>query len=395
MGTAPSLAILGATGSIGTQALDVLAAHRGAFELDALSAHRSLDDLGALARAHRPRVVVVPDEVAARTIAPSLPEGTAVLVGEDGLVEAASSADVVLNAVVGFAGVPVTLAALGAGRRLALANKESLIVAAPLVTEVRATPGAQLLPVDSEHCAIHQCLAGLPGPEPMRAVRRLILTASGGPFRGRTADELASVSVEDALDHPTWRMGAKVTIDSSTLMNKGLEVLEAAALFGVEPDRVDVVVHPQSIVHSMVELVDGSTLAQLSHPDMRLPIAYALGYPERFDDGFGRLTFDGPLTLSFEPPDTAAFPCLALAYEAGRLGGTAPAWLNAADEVAVAAFLAGGLSWQGIAQVVEGTLSRYDGARCSDVETLLSADSAARAVASGIIGAMASAGVHR
>jgi len=392
---APSLAILGATGSIGTQALDVLTAHPDAFELDSLSAWRSLDQLCDLARTHRPRAVVVPDHDAARTVARALPDRTEVLVGHDGLVEAASSADVVLNAVVGFAGVPVTLAALTAGRRLALANKESLIVAAPLVAQVRSTKGAELLPVDSEHCAIHQCLAGLNGPEPMRWVRRLILTASGGPFRGRHADELATVSVDDALNHPTWRMGAKVTIDSSTLMNKGLEVLEAAALFGVDADRVDVVVHPQSIVHSMVELVDGSTLAQLSHPDMRLPIAYALGSPARFDDGFGRLAFDAPLTLTFEPPDTAAFPCLALAYEAGRLGGTAPAWLNAADEVAVEAFLAGGVSWPSIARVVEETLERYDGEPCADIEALLRADRTAREVASGIMEAMSTAQVHR
>ncbi|HEV3212630.1 MAG TPA: 1-deoxy-D-xylulose-5-phosphate reductoisomerase [Acidimicrobiales bacterium] len=391
---APSLAILGATGSIGTQALDVLSSHPDAFELDAISAWRNLDLLASQARTHRPRRVVVADPDAARSIAASLPEGTGVLVGHDGLVEAASTADVVLNAVVGFAGVPVTLAALAAGRRLALANKESLIVAAPLVAAVRSTRGAQLLPVDSEHCAIHQCLAGLRGDAPMRSVRRLILTASGGPFRGRRHDELATVSVDDALDHPTWRMGAKVTIDSSTLMNKGLEVLEASALFGVEADRVDVVVHPQSIVHSMVELVDGSTIAQLSLPDMRLPIAYALGYPDRFDDGYGRLAFDAPLTLSFEPPDTVAFPCLSLAYDAGRLGGTAPAWLNAADEVAVDAFLSGGLSWQGIARVVGETLARYDGAACSDIEALLRADTTARGVAAGIMESMA-AGVHR
>jgi 1-deoxy-D-xylulose-5-phosphate reductoisomerase len=391
----PSLAILGATGSIGTQALDVLGAHPDAFELDCLSARRNLDALGALAREHHPRTVVVPDATAATAIADSLPSGTGILVGDEGLEQSASSADVVLNAVVGFAGVPATLAALAAGRRLALANKESLIVAAPLVAKVRGTRGAQLLPVDSEHCAIHQCLAGLGGDDPMRAVRRLLLTASGGPFRGRGPDELAQVSVDDALNHPTWRMGAKITIDSSTLMNKGLEVLEAAALFGVDADRIDVVVHPQSIVHSMVELVDGSTLAQLSLPDMRLPIAYALGYPTRFDDGYGRLAFDAPLALTFEPPDLDAFPCLALAYEAGRLGGTAPAWLNAADEVAVEAFLAGGLSWQGIARVVSMTLERYDGAPCTDVEALLRADGVARAAASGIIDTMAGAAVHQ
>jgi 1-deoxy-D-xylulose-5-phosphate reductoisomerase len=319
-----SLAILGATGSIGTQALDVVSRHPDEFRLDALSARQSLDKLAALARTHRPRCVVVPDEGAARAIKADLPPGTQTLVGDVGLAQAASGADVVLNAVVGFAGVSATLAALSAGRHLALANKESLIVAAELVAPVRATPGAAILPVDSEHCAVHQCLAGLTGPDPMRSVRRIVLTASGGPFRGKRADELAHVTVADALAHPTWKMGPKVTVDASTLMNKGLEVLEAAALFNVGVDRVDVVVHPQSIVHSMVELVDGSTLAQLSNPDMRLPIANALGYPERFDDGFGRLALDEPLELTFEPPDLVSFPCLGLAYEAARLGAPRP-----------------------------------------------------------------------
>jgi 1-deoxy-D-xylulose-5-phosphate reductoisomerase len=390
-----TLAILGATGSIGTQALEVLDAHPDAFRIDVLSASRNTEALARLARTHRPRTVVVADADASQAIAPALPEGTTVLVGADGLAEAAASTDVVLNAVVGFAGVSATLAALGAGRRLALANKESLIVAAALVDKVRSIPGAQLLPVDSEHCALHQCLAGLTGPDPMRWVRRLVLTASGGPFRGRGAAELADVTVDEALAHPTWTMGAKVTVDSSTLMNKGLEVLEAAALFGVGTDLVDVVVHPQSIVHSMVELIDGSTIAQLSRPDMRLPIAYALGYPARFDDGFGRLDFDAPLELTFEPPDTTAFPCLALAYEAGRLGGTAPAWLNAADECAVAAFLERRLAWTGIATVIEATLERYDGAACTDIDALLRADTVARQVASGIIEDMSDASAPR
>jgi len=384
-----TLAILGATGSIGTQALEVLDSHPGAFEVDSLSASRNLDALAALAVAHAPRIVVVADGDAARTIAPLLPARTEVLVGAEGLAEAAAGAEVVLNAVVGFAGVPATLAALAAGRRLALANKESLIVASALVERVRGTEGAELLPVDSEHCAVHQCLAGLHGSDPMQWVRRIVLTASGGPFRGRTAASLADVTVAEAMAHPTWQMGAKVTVDSSTLMNKGLEVLEAAALFGVGTDRIDVVVHPQSIVHSMVELVDGSTLAQLSRPDMRLPIAYALGYPARFDDGFGRLAFDGPLELTFEPPDADAFPCLGLAYEAARLGGTAPAWLNAADECAVAGFLDGSIPWSGIAALIAATLDRYDGADCSDIDALLRADAEARRVASGIMGQMA------
>jgi 1-deoxy-D-xylulose-5-phosphate reductoisomerase len=383
-----TLSILGATGSIGTQALDVVSAHKDRFELDALSASTRLVELVELARVHRPRRVVVGDHEAAASIRPSLPPGTDVLVGAEGLEEAASGSDVVLNAVVGFAGVDATLAALRAGRRLALANKESLIVASPLVDEVRWTDGAELLPVDSEHCAIHQCLAGLPAPDPMQWVRRLVLTASGGPFRGRKPDELVDVTVADALAHPTWQMGERITVDSSTLFNKGLEVLEAAALFGVGFDRIDVVVHPESIVHSMVELVDGSTIAQLSNPDMRLPIAYALGYPERLDDGYGTLRFDAPMTLSFEPPDTAAFPCLELAIEAGRTGGTAPAWLNAADEVAVGAFLVGALPWRGIAQVISATLDEYDGAPCTDVAALLRADTQARRVATGIMVAM-------
>jgi 1-deoxy-D-xylulose-5-phosphate reductoisomerase len=390
-----TLSILGATGSIGTQALDVIAGHRDEFEVDALSASRRLDELVALAHRHHPRRVVVGDAIAASSIGDALPPGTDVLVGTEGLVTAASESDIVLNAVVGFAGVEATLAALRSGRRLALANKESLIVAAPLVEGVRATQGAELLPVDSEHCAIHQCLAGLPGPDPMRWVRRLVLTASGGPFRGRRSEELVDVTVADALAHPTWQMGAKITVDSSTLMNKGLEVLEAAALFGVGCDLVDVVVHPQSIVHSMVEMVDGSTLAQLSNPDMRLPIAYALGYPGRLADGFGALGFDEPLTLSFEPPDLAAFPCLGLAYEAGRVGGTAPAWLNAADECAVEAFLAERIAWREIAQVIGATLDAYDGAPCTDLATLLTADMTARAVATGIIVSMSDAGARR
>lgn len=380
------LAILGATGSIGTQALDVVERHPEHFEVETLSAQHRTDELVALAHRHRPRTVVVGDERAARTVAEALP-GTEVLVGAEGLAAAAASAEVVLNAVVGFAGVDATLAALRAGRRLALANKESLVVASPLVAAVRSTPGAELLPVDSEHCAIHQCLAGL-GDDPIGSVRRVVVTASGGPFRGKRREELGHVSVADALAHPTWQMGARITIDCSTLMNKGLEVLEASALFGIDLDRVDVVVHPQSIVHSFVELVDGSTLAQLSNPDMRLPIAYALGYPTRFADGFGALDLTGGLTLTFERPDLETFPCLSLAREAGRLGGTAPAWLNAADECAVAGFLDGRIGWLQIAEVVARTLDAYDGAPCEDVAALLRADTRARSAATGIMEAM-------
>ena len=251
---------------------------------------------------------------------------------------AAGAADVVLNAVVGFAGLPVTMAALEAGKRLALANKESLIAGAPVVQKARRTPGAEIVPVDSEHCAIHQCLATVDG---LTTVARLLLTASGGPFRGWTTAELDSVTVDDALAHPTWRMGPKITIDSSTLMNKGLEVIEAHELFGIPYDRIEIVVHPQSIVHSMVELRDGSTLAQFSQPDMRLPIGYALGWPDRSPIALRRAGLDHPATLTFEPPDREVFRCVDLAYRAGISGGSAPAWLSAANEIAVEAFLGG------------------------------------------------------
>ena len=284
-----------------------------------------------------------------------------ILVGDEGLTELSSNADVVVNAVLGFAGLPVTLAALAAGKRLALANKESLIAAAPLVARVRDTPGAELLPIDSEHCAIHQCLASSPAQPGYPDVQRLLLTASGGPFRGWSEEQLKGASKEDALRHPTWSMGQKITIDSSTLMNKGLEVLEASALFGIEVDRVDVVVHPQSIVHSMVEYVDGSVLAQLSRPDMRLPIAYCLGLPERLAHHFGEIDFTSSFELTFEPPDLAAFPALQLAYDAARLGGAAPAWLSAANEVAVEAFLSRSINWFDIIPVVadaDGSLRR-------------------------------------
>ena len=277
--------------------------------------------------------------------------------GTEGLAHIATLADVAVNGVVGFAGLSVTLAALEAGRRLALANKESIIAGAPLVQRSRRTPGAELIPVDSEHCAVHQCLrAGDPA-----AVARLLLTASGGPFRGRTGEELAAVTVAEALAHPTWSMGPKITVDSSTLMNKGLEVIEAHELFGVPYDAIDVVVHPQSIVHSMVEFVDGATVAQLSMPDMRLPIGYALAYPDRLPVAFGAIDWTKLGRLEFEEPDRDGLPA-ASTWPTGPagLGDLAPAWLNAANEVAVAAFLAGRIGWSSIAEVVEGTLDRYE-----------------------------------
>jgi 1-deoxy-D-xylulose-5-phosphate reductoisomerase len=369
-----TVSLVGSTGSIGTQAIDVVEAEPGRFRVTALAAQRSVDTLVAQAARLRPELVAIGEESLAADLARRLPAGTEVLAGEKGLVAAAQAADVVVNAVVGFAGLPVTLAALESGRRLALANKESLIAGAPVVQPARRTEGALLVPIDSEHCAIHQCLARSGDAE----LARLLITASGGPFRGRQRDELASISVTEALAHPTWQMGPKITVDSSTLMNKGLEVIEAHELFFVPYERIDVVVHPQSIVHSMVELVDGSTIAQLSLPDMRLPIGYALCYPERLSIPFGAIDWATTTSLTFEQPDRATFACLDLAYEAGRAGGGAPAWLNAANEVAVAAFLEERLKWLDIAAVVAETLGQWDRSPLRSVDDVLAADAAAR-----------------
>jgi 1-deoxy-D-xylulose-5-phosphate reductoisomerase len=373
-----TVSLLGSTGSIGTQALDVIAAApEGAFRVVALAASgKRLDALEAQIDAVQPDAVAVTDPGPAAELRERRP-GLEVLDGDDGLAELATRADVALNAVVGFAGLPVTLAALTSGKRLALANKESLIAAGPVVQSVRGTPGAELIPVDSEHSAIFQCLhAG-----DHAAVRRILLTASGGPFRGRTRDELASVTVDDALAHPTWKMGPKITIDSSTLVNKGLEVIEAKELFGVSVDIVEVVVHPQSVVHSMVEFSDGSTIAQLSQPDMRLPIGYALSYPERLDAPFGRLAWDEVGHLDFEQADEKVFRGLALAYAAARAGGTAPAIFSAANEVAVAAFLQRRLDWLAIADVIDETLDASTVRQPGTVDDVLAADRDARQLA--------------
>lgn len=378
------VALAGSTGSIGTQALEVIEAEADRFELSAIGATgRQPEVIIEQARRYRPSVVAISDPEAARSIAAELP-GIEVRAGADAMASLALDADVVVNGVVGFAGLSVTLATLEAGRRLALANKESLIAAGPVVQMARRTPGAELIPVDSEHGAIHQCLRAA---DNKNRVARLLLTASGGPFRGRTADDLANVTIENALAHPTWSMGPKITIDSSTLMNKGLEVIEAHELFGTPAgdagygigfDDIDVVVHPQSIVHSMVEFTDASTIAQLSTPDMRLPIGYALAWPDRISTPFGRIDWTTLGRLDFEPPDLEAFPCLALAYAAGRAGGTAPAWISAANEVAVEAFLEGQIAWRDIAAVIAATLDRHDGAPATDVAAVIDADSQAR-----------------
>ena len=376
-----SVALLGATGSIGTQTLEVLRREPARFELVSIAAGGgNVDRIIEIAREFGVKRIGVPTQEVRASVLSQLPN-VEVVVGDEGLSELARSADTIVNAVVGFAGLPVTLAALEAGKRLALANKESLIAAAPLVERVRNTAGAELLPIDSEHCAIHQALAGASNAENYREVRRLILTASGGPFRGWTREDLDGVTKAQALAHPTWAMGPKITIDSSTLMNKGLEVLEASALFGIAANRIDVVVHPQSIVHSMVEYIDGSVIAQLSKPDMRLPIAYCLGLPERLDHAWGALDFKTAFSLDFSPPDLENFPALKLAYEVAEVGGAAPAWLSAANEVAVAAFIDDRITWRQISEVVSKTLDFYEPCTLESLSELLDADKRAREVA--------------
>jgi 1-deoxy-D-xylulose-5-phosphate reductoisomerase len=382
---ATTIAVAGSTGSIGTQALEVVRAEPERFEVVALGAWSSVEALAAQATELRPKLVVVGDESAAPRVAAAVPPGTDVQAGAAALADMGAVADVCVNGVVGFAGLHLTLATLAAGKRLALANKESLIAGGPVVRSVLARPGAgHIVPVDSEHGAVHQCLAASARGDASR-VARIVLTASGGPFRGFSRAELARVTVADALAHPTWSMGPKITVDSSTLMNKGLEVIEAHELFGdaygIDYDHIEVVVHPQSIVHSMVEMSDGSTIAQLSRPDMRLPIGYALAWPDRIATAFGAIDWTACGPLEFEPPDLDAFPCLGLAYDAGRAGELAPAVLNAANEVAVAAFLDGRIAWVGIPEVLNAVLSRHDGGRADGVDAVIDADRWARQAA--------------
>ncbi len=396
-----TVSLVGSTGSIGTQAIDVLCREPGRYRVVALGASRSVEPLAAQATLLRPDRVAIADASLASELRDRVPKGVEVLAGPDALAAVATDADVVVNGVVGFAGLPVTLAALNAGRRLALANKESLIAGGPVVQAARATPGAEIVPVDSEHCAIHQCLRAILGESGMAslpalaspALRRVILTASGGPFRGRDPRELAEVTVEDALAHPTWKMGPKITVDSSTLMNKGLEVIEAQELFGVGYDRIDVVVHPQSVVHSMVETTDGATLAQLSQPDMRLPIGYALAYPERASAPFGAIDWTALGRLDFETPDREAFPCLDLAYQAGRAGGTTPACLNGANEVAVGAFLQRRIRWTDISAVIAQTLDDYVPSTPATVADVLEADATGRDLAAAAVACRVRAGL--
>jgi 1-deoxy-D-xylulose-5-phosphate reductoisomerase len=375
------LLILGSTGSIGTQALDIVE-RSDDLELVGLSAERSWEALVGQARAHGVDRIALADPIAGARAAETWTDGE-VLIGAEGLVRLVieSGADLVLNALVGSAGLGPTVATLGEGIDLALANKESLVVGGDLVTQLAEATGAQIIPVDSEHSALHQLIAG----ERAGTVDKLVLTASGGPFRGRTREQLEDVTVDEALAHPTWAMGGKITIDSATLINKGLELIEAHYLFGTSYDRIDVVVHPQSIVHSYVLLCDGAALAHLGHPDMRVPISYALHYPDRVDVPMRPLDLAEVGALTFEPVDTEAFPCLRLAREAATAGGTAPCVLNAANEVAVHAFLEGRLSFLGIPAVIEAALERLPPGPVRAFESLYDADREARAVAAELI----------
>ena len=375
-----SLVLLGATGSIGTQTLEV-AAGLG-IEVAGLAAKSPSDRIVALAEAHPDAAVVVVGGAGEERARLTGLLGSRVTFGAQAVDDlAAEPGHTVMNAMVGSAGLSATMAALGAGNRLALANKESLVAGGELVNGALAKGGGELIPVDSEHSAVLQCLVG----EQADAIKRIILTASGGPFRGRTMDQLASVSPVEALQHPTWSMGRRITVDSATLLNKGLEVIEAHVLFGIGYDRIDVVVHPESVVHAMVEFVDGSVKAQIGEPDMRVPIQYALTHPERRRAPVAPLDLAGR-SLTFERPDHDAFPALSLAYEAGRRGGSAPATLNAADEVAVAAFLEGRLGFLGIPAVVERALDRVEWSRPASVEDVLAVDRESRAVAAELVG---------
>ena len=373
------LLILGSTGSIGTQALDVIGDE---FELVGLSAGTAHEALVAQARAHGVKRIALSDPDAAARAAEAWTGGE-VLAGPEGLVElvAGSDADLVLNAIVGSAGLGPTIVALTEGIDLALANKESLVVGGELVTALAEATGAQIIPVDSEHSALYQLIAG----ERVGTIDKLVLTASGGPFRGRSRASLEGVTVEEALKHPTWAMGGKITIDSATLMNKGLEVIEAHHLFGTPYDRIEVVVHPQSIVHALVTLCDGAALAHLGQPDMRVPIAYALHHPERVDVPVRTLDLAEVAALTFEPPDEDAFPCLRLAREAAMAGGTGPCVLNAANEVAVHAFLGARLPFMGIPAVIERTLERVGAGGVHGFDSLYAADAEARTVAGELI----------
>ena len=389
------LTLLGATGSIGTSTLDVVARHPDRYRVFALTAHRAAEALLALCVRHAPRYAVLSGlaedpELRRRFAAAGC--ATELLFGARALEQVAADPEcgVLMAAIVGAAGLAPTLAGARAGKRVLLANKEALVMAGPFFMRAVRESGASLLPIDSEHNAVFQCLPQAAGAASVRAVRRILLTASGGPFRSAPLDALSRVTPDEACAHPNWAMGRKISVDSATMMNKGLEVIEAHWLFDLPADRIEVLIHSQSIIHSLVEFVDGSVIAQLSNPDMRIPIAHALGFPERIESGATPLDLAAIGQLSFEQPDARRFPCLGLAYAALREGGSAPAVLNAANEVAVAAFLEGKLRYTAIPQVIEHALGRMPAARADSLEAVLDADRAARRTAAdcvaGLIG---------
>lgn len=378
-----SLTILGATGSVGSQTLDLVARNPGRWRVEAITAGSDVAGLAQAARACGARFAAIADPSKGAALQEALAgSGIASGAGESALVDAAArDAEIVITAIVGAAGLAPTMAAVKRGAQIGIANKETLVCAGPVVTAAAAKHGATLLPVDSEHNAIFQVF---PHDDPAQ-VERVILTASGGPFRQRGREEMRGVSVADACKHPTWSMGAKISIDSATLMNKGLELIEAAQLFPVPVSKLDVIVHPQSVIHSMVEYVDGSVLAQLGSPDMRIPIAYAMGWPERIATPAARLDFAAVANLSFEAPDLERFPCLRLAWDAMRAGGSAPCILNAANEIAVAAFIAGQAGFLDIDAIVAETLDKVASGPVATLEEVVAIDAAARETARALV----------
>lgn len=371
-----NVAILGSTGSIGKSSLEVLSNFPEQFNVQYLTINKNIDGIVEQIQQFKPRGVVVLDEVASRELKTRIPDSTEILCGEEGLLEIVQrdDVDIVISSLVGFAGLKPTMKAIEAKKKIALANKETLVVAGEIIMNLVRQHGVALLPVDSEHSAILQCLVG----EDNKHVAKIILTASGGPFRTKSKDELKHVTIEQALNHPNWKMGSKITIDSATLMNKGLEVIEAHWLFGVMPDKIDVVIHPQSIIHSMVEFVDGSVKAQLGMPDMKIPIQYALTYPERAQSAFARVSFPQLKEMTFFEPDREKFPCLQLAFNAIKTGGTMPAVMNAANEIAVEKFLDDKITFLRIPQLISKAMGAHVSKTHPTIDDIIDADVWAR-----------------
>lgn len=368
--------ILGSTGSIGVNTLDVIRLHPESFVVEALTINKNSELLEAQIKEFNPKLVVIRNEKTADKVLDTIPQNVEVFVGESGLIEATKNAnyDILLSALVGFSGLEPTIEGIKRGKRIALANKETLVVAGEIITELSKKYNSEIIPVDSEHSAIFQCLVG----EKHKEIKKLLLTASGGPFFRKNKDELEKVTVSDALNHPNWDMGKKVTIDSASMMNKGLEMIEAHWLFNLPKDKIDVIIHPQSIIHSMVEFIDGSIKAQMSQPDMRLPIQYALSYPDRLDNDFTSTSLTDITELTFFKPDFSKFECLKLAFDVLEEGGTAPCILNAANEVAVERFLKNEISFVEIPDLINKALNGIDRVSKPDVETIIKCDSLTR-----------------